>query len=209
MMDIRKALNWRYATKKFDTEKKVSDEDFDELIEAARLAPSSFGLQPWKFVVVTDPVLRKKLHEHSGQNQVTDASHLIVLTVRTDLNANYIKEYIRQISAVRNVPIESLKAYEQMMLDQIRNMTHEEIIQWSTRQVYIALGFLLETAALMHIDSCPMEGFDAEKFDELLGLKEEHLHAVALCPIGYRALDDRHSQHAKVRFDAKEIVVRK
>jgi len=207
--NIIESLEWRYATKKFDTAKKVSEEDLNEILEASRLAPSAFGLQPWKFIVVTDPVLRKKLHGHSGQPQVTDASHLIVLAVRTDLNEKYIKEYLKHISAERNVPIESLRAYEQMMIEDTKKMTREEVIEWSTRQVFIALGFMLETAALKRIDACPMEGFDSDKFDDVLELKAQNLHSVVLCPVGYRAADDSAAQRTKVRFDMKDVVVRK
>lgn len=207
--NIIESLEWRYATKKFDTTKKVSEADINELLEAARLAPSSYGLQPWEFVVVTDPVLRKKLHAHSGQAQVTDASHLIVLAVRTDLNEKYIKEHVKHIAAARNVPIESVRAYENMMMEHTKNMTPEQIIEWSTRQVFIALGFLMETAALKRIDACPMEGFDGEKFDELLELKKHNLHSVVLMPVGYRAADDSAASRVKVRFDLKDVVVKK
>jgi nitroreductase len=200
MTEIIKALNWRYATKKFDPSKKVSEEDLNELLESARLAPSSYGLQPWKFVVVTNPDLRKKLREHAwGQPQITDASHLIVLAARTDVDEKYIKEYVAEIAKQRSVPVESVKGYEDMMIGDLTQRPKDALLDWSKRQTYIALGFLLFAAALKRIDACPMEGFDPAKFDELLGLKKKNLTSVALCPVGYRA-DDPASKSVKVRF---------
>ncbi len=163
MTNIIQALNWRYATKKFDANRKVSDPDLNEILEAGRLAPSSFGLQPWKFVVITDNKLREKLKEATwSQPQVCDASHLVVLAVRTDVDAKYIRDYVKKIAEVRKVSIESLKEYENMMLGAVEGGSKNaaSVIEWSTRQVYIALGFMLETAALKGIDACPMEGFE-------------------------------------------------
>lgn len=210
MTSITEALNWRYATKKFDPAKKVSEADVNELLEAARLAPSSYGLQPWTFVIVTNPELRKKLREHAwNQPQITDASHLIVLATRTDLDENYIKKYVKKIAEVRKVPVDSLKSYEDMMAGDIAKRPQEERINWGKRQTYIALGFLLFAAVQKRIDACPMEGFDAEKFDEVLGLKKMNLTATVLCAVGYRASDDVHSQHAKVRFSKSDVVIEK
>ncbi len=210
--NIIESLEWRYATKKFDQAKKVSDADLNEILEAGRLAPSSFGLQPWKFIVITDPELRKELKEVTwSQPQVCDASHLIVLAVRTDVNEAYIKNYVKKIAEVRKVPVENLKGYEEMMVGAIKGKSKDTInhvIDWSARQVYIALGFMLETAALKKIDACPMEGFDAEKYDEILGLKKDNLHAVVLMPVGHRT-DDPAAKMPKVRFDQKDIVIRR
>jgi len=210
--NIIESLEWRYATKKFDQAKKVSDADLNEILEAGRLAPSSFGLQPWKFIVITNPELRKELKEVTwSQPQVCDASHLIVLAVRTDVNEAYIKNYVKKIAEVRKVPVENLKGYEEMMVGAIKGKSKDtinHIIDWSARQVYIALGFMLETAALKKIDACPMEGFDAEKYDEILGLKKDNLHAVVLMPVGHRA-DDPAAKMPKVRFDQKDIVIRR
>ncbi len=196
-----KALNWRYATKKFDPLKKVSEENLNELLESARLAPSSYGLQPWKLVVVTNPELRKKLREHAwGQPQITDASHLIVLAARTDVDEKYIKEYVGEISKQRNVAVESLKGYQDMMVGDLTSRPKEAVLEWSKHQTYIALGFLLFAAAQKHIDACPMEGFDPAKFDEVLGLKKHNLASAVLCTIGYRAADDPAAKNVKVRF---------
>jgi nitroreductase len=207
---IIEALQWRYATKKFDTAKKVSETDLQELLEAMRLAPSSYGLQPWKFLVVTNNELRLKLREHAwGQPQVTDASHLIVLCARTDLNEAYVKKYAESIAKTRNIPVESLKNYEQMMLGFVKNTTPEHLVEWAKLQVYLALGILLESTALKRIDACPMEGFDANKFDEILELKKQNLTTTVLCPIGYRSTDDKTATQAKVRFDANDTIIKK
>ena len=206
---IIESLEWRYATKKFDSAKKVSDEDFNEILEAGRLAPSSFGLQPWKFVVITDPVLRETLKSAAyGQAQVTDASHLVVLTVRTDVDAKYVRTYVEKIAAVRKMSVDALKGFEDMMLGTITRMTVPQVVDWSSRQAYLALGFMLETAALKKIDACPMEGFDAVQCDEILDLKKQNLHALALMTLGYRG-EDASAGYAKVRFGADEVILKR
>ena len=209
-MDILEALEWRYATKQFDPKKKVSEKDLDELLKVLNLSPSSFGLQPWKFIVVTDQELRERLREAAwNQPQVTDASHLIVLCVRTDLNEGYIRNYIHSISRIRKVPREKLKGYEDTILGFRKALTAEQTLAWSKNQVYISLGFLLEACAMKRIDACPMEGFDPKKVDELLGLEEQSLASVVLCPIGCRSKSDSHADEKKVRFDIKSVVVRR
>jgi nitroreductase/dihydropteridine reductase len=210
MADIIKALNWRYAAKKFDTARKVSDDDLNELLEAARLAPSSYGLQPWKLIVITDPELRKKLREHAwNQPQVTDASHLIILAARADVDENYVKRYVEDIAKQRKTSVEALKGYQDMMTGDVNSRSKEQILEWSKHQVYIALGFMLETAALKGIDACPMEGFDPAKFDKILELKKSNLASTVLCAIGYRAADDPAAKSAKVRFNREDIVIHK
>jgi len=207
MTNIIKALGWRYATKKFDTAKKVSENDIEELLEVLRLAPSSFGLQPWKFLVVKNPQLRQKLREASwGQPQVTDASHLIVLCARTDVDEKFVKHFVEAMAKARKVSVESLKSYQDMMVGSMAAKTEQVRIDWSKKQVYIALGMLLEAAALKGIDAAPMEGFDPQKYDEILDLKKEHLTATVVCALGYRAHDDATVKLAKVRFPKEEVV---
>ena len=209
-MEILKALEWRYATKQFDTEKTVSEKEFDEILKVLNLSPSSFGLQPWKFIVVSDKTLRKRLREAAwNQPQVTDASHLIVLCARTDLNEACIKEYIGSVAKTRNVSRENLKGYEDMILGFRKALTEEQTLAWSKNQVYIALGFLLEACALKRIDACPMEGFDPKKVDEILGLKEQNLTSAVLCAIGYRSRKDSYAGEKKVRFEIKRVIVRR
>lgn len=205
MTDLIESLKWRYATKKFDPAQKVAEGDLNELLEVLRLAPSSFGLQPWSFMVITNPELRKKLQEHAwGQSQVVDASHLIVLTARTDLDEAYVKHYIDEVAEQRDIPEESLKGYHDMMSGFIQGKPKEELVVWAQKQAYIALGMLLEAAALKRIDACPMEGFDSAKFDEILGLT--NTTTTVLCPIGYRG-DDPVAKLAKVRFKKEDVVV--
>lgn len=209
-LPIIEALQWRYATKRFDPAKKVPEKDVQELLEAARLAPSSYGLQPWGFVVVTDPAVRKQLRSHAwNQSQVEDASHLIVLCARTDINAAHVKRYVQAIAKTRGVPEESLKDYEGVMLDFIKSMAPAELVSWARHQVYLALGILLESAALKRIDACPMEGFDAKRFDDVLGLAKRNLTATVLCTLGYRATDDRAAALTKVRFAANDVILKR
>lgn len=202
-----KSLNFRYATKKFDSAKKVSEKDFDELLEALRLSASSFGLQPWKFVVVRNKELRNELRKHAwNQPQITDASHLIVLCAVKDINEDYVKRYIKSISKIRSIPVESLKNFEDIMVGFIKKHTEDSLSTWASNQVYLALGFLLFACAQKGIDSCPMEGFDRKKFDEVLNLDSRELQSVVLCTIGYRSKDDATANYPKVRFGREEII---
>jgi nitroreductase len=201
-------LNWRYATKKFDTTKKISKQDLAELLEVLRLSPSSYGLQPWKFIVVHNPELRKKLRSHAwDQAQITDADTLIVFCARQTMDENYVKNFVGSIAKTRGVAKESLSGYEQMMLGALKSKSPEGVFQWMKNQVYIALGFLLSECAQHKIDACPMEGFDHKKFDEILGLSQEGLESVVLCAVGYRAADDHYADLKKVRFDKNEVFI--
>ena len=203
-------LNWRYATKKFDSSKKISKRDFEELMEVLRLSPSSFGLQPWKFIIVHDPVLRKKLRPHAwDQPQVTDADALVVFCVLKNMDENYVKNYLERIAQVRSVTKESLLGYEQKMMGYLKGKSAEAISQWMKNQVYIALGGFLSECAYRKIDACPMEGFDSREFDEILALSKEGLESVVLCAVGYRALDDHYAGLKKVRFDKNEVFINK
>lgn len=200
-------LLWRYATKKYDPTKKVSDADLKDLLESLRLAASSYGLESWKFIVVTNPELRAKLKEAAwNQSQITDASHLIVLCAHIDMDADYIRKFVAFTAKERGVPAESMKQYEDMMIGSIMKMSKDELSVWLQKQVYIALGFALTAAANKHIDATPMEGFDKGKFDEILDLKKNNLQSVVLCPIGYRAADDYLAPLKKVRFPMEEVV---
>lgn len=207
MSDILKALNWRYATKLYDPSKKISENDFNELLEVIRLAPSSFGLQPWKFIVVENKELRNKIKEKAwGQTQVTDASHLIVFCAKTDIAEDYIKEYIKDTANIRNISPETLKGFEDMMLGFRKGHTKESISEWSKRQTYIPLGMLLQAAALKKIDATPMEGFSPEEVNEILNLKKEGLTSVALCALGYRSNDDKTVHYKKVRHNHSKAI---
>lgn len=205
-MDIIKPLNWRYAAKKFDPTKKIPANELDELLESLRMAPSSFGLQPWKFLVISDPDVKESIIPLArNQRQVADCSHLVVLCARTDLDEDMIDGYIECIAKTRRVALDSLKGLNDRMISSILAKSIADRIAWAADQVYIALGFLLFAAAQMKIDACPMEGFDKAKVDELLGLGKENLKSVVMCPVGFRAKDDKYASLAKVRFPASKV----
>ncbi|MEI6850128.1 MAG: NAD(P)H-dependent oxidoreductase [archaeon] len=204
MENLKEVLNWRYATKSFDAKKKIPAKDFDELLESLRLAPSSFGLQPYKFVVVKDMKLRESIKNAAwGQSQVTDASNLIVLCARKDLSVEYINDFVAEVANTRGVSVESLKGLHDMLLRSVKSRNKEQIHEWNKRQAYITLGFVLLSAASKKIDACPMEGFDAKKVDEILNLTDTEYGSVAFCALGYRAKEDKYASAKKVRF-AKE-----
>lgn len=207
--NILDKLKWRYATKAFDPTKKVSDADWEVLEESLTLAPSSYGLQPYKFIVVEDPAVREKLKAAAwGQSQLTDASHLVVLAYKKVLTDADVERYVDRIVEVRGGSRELLADYENLMKGSAKKAVDEGYIEtWNSRQAYIALGFLLETAALLGIDATPMEGFDAGQFNEILGLTD--YSAVAICPVGYRnAEGDWLAPLPKVRFPKEELIVR-
>jgi len=202
------ALNWRYATKKFDVTKKISDADFDVLVESVRLSPSSLGLQPWKMLVVKDVKLREKLKVAAhGQPQVLDSSHFIVFAARKNLNEEYINSYLSNVAQIRKQTDETLGGYKQMLFGSVSKKNAQQILEWNTRQTYIALGVLLESAALFKIDACPMEGFNPEQFDQILNLTETDYSSVVIAAVGYRSVEDKYASTPKVRFAKKDIVI--
>lgn len=204
---IVRQLNWRYATKKFDPSRRIQAPDWKTLEQALVLSPSSFGLQPWKFFVVNDPKRREQIRAAAwNQSQVTDASHLVVFAYRKDLGPTDVTRFIAQVSKVRNVPVESLADYRQAILGAV-SRPREQVEAWASRQAYIALGNFLTTAAMLGIDSCPMEGFDPDAVTRILGLEEQGYRAVVMAAAGYRAEDDKYARQAKVRFAAQDVVV--
>ncbi len=201
-------LNWRYTTKKFDLTKKIPKDELLIVLEALRLSPSSFGLQPWKFLVVKDENLRREIRKNAwNQEQVTDASHLIILCSLKKIDEEYIKNVVVQIAKSKGVPHQSLENYEQLIRGSVLSKTIYESSQWMKKQVYLALGMFLSACAQRGIDACPMEGFDPKKVDEILGLDAKGLESVVLCPIGYRSQDDRYSSLKKVRFERSEVFI--
>ena len=206
---ILEQLNWRYAVKTYDAAKKVSEADWAILEESLSLAPSSYGIQPYKFIVITDPETREKLKPAAyGQTQIIDASHLVVVAFKKTLNDEDIEHFVDRIIEVRGQDRESLAQYEADMKGAAkRSVDAGKIESWNSRQAYIALGFLLETAALLGIDATPMEGFDAEQFNEILGLTD--FSAVVLAAVGYRDADkDWLAPLPKVRKPLNELIVR-
>ena len=191
MSTLLENLNWRYATKKFDATKKISADDLNTLKEAVRLAASSYGLQPFKVVLVENPEIREKLKAAAwGQTQITDASHLFVFA--NDLNAGpeSVAAYIKNISETRGLPTEALGGFADMMNGVISNLSQEAKNIWTSKQTYIALGTLLAAAAELKIDATPMEGFNAAAFNEILGFDKLGLNASVIATVGYRHTED-------------------
>ena len=201
-------LHWRYATKKFDSERKISAEDWQALEQSLVLSPSSFGQQPWKFYVIRNPEVRKQLHQQAWeQSQVVDASHLVVLTIKKNINNDDVDRYIERVMEVRQTPKDKLTGMEQAIKGFLQNPPFPmDVDAWSTRQVYLALGFLIYSAALLGIDACPMEGFKPDKFDEALGLPDKGYASKVLCALGYRSSEDRLAEMAKVRYPTEAII---
>lgn len=202
------ALQRRYATKKFDSAKKISPSDWAALEQALILTPSSYGLQPWKFVVVTDPALKAKLRPASwNQSQIEDCSHLVVFLAKEDITEADVDRFVARIAEVRGVTPESLAAYKGFMMgDLVNGARHAIIGEWAARQAYIALGNFMTSAALLDIDTCPIEGLEPAKYDEILGLKGTGYRTLAACPAGYRSADDKYASVPKVRFEAADLI---
>ena len=197
-------LEWRFAAKQFDPGKSVSEENVGKIVEAIRMAPTSFGLQPFQVIVVTDPAMRTRLREAAwNQSQVTDASHLLVFCARTDV-AEHIDRYIDQMAGGDEAVKATMTGFKEMMSGFTSGMDAAMQLAWTARQAYIRLGFALAACAELGVDSCPMEGFDRAAYDTALGLPE-YLKSVALLPIGYRAAGP---DHPKFRLPL-EAVVRK
>lgn len=203
------SLNWRYATKAFDPARKISPADWSTLEQALVLTPSSFGLQPWKFVVITDQTVKDSLVPVSwGQRQVADASHIVVMAVKTEIGEADVTAYMENTAKTRGIPVESMDGFKNIILGFIANPPFGLTVKdWVTRQAYISLGNLMTSASLLGIDTCPMEGFDPEKYNEILGLTKLGLRSVVTCPVGYRAESDKYASLPKVRFPASELVL--
>ncbi|NBV86079.1 MAG: NAD(P)H-dependent oxidoreductase [Verrucomicrobia bacterium] len=205
---LTEALHWRYATKKFDSSRKIPAEQWKALEASMVLAPSSFGLQPWRFIVVESPELRAQLPAISwGQTQTVEASHMVVFAYRKGLSVADVDHFIARIAQVRNVTLESLDGYRGFILNTQKQATEQGWVDnWSSRQVYIALGQTMAAAALLGIDTCPLEGIEAAKYDALLGLEKEGYASVCGLALGYRAEDDKYAHLPKVRFATQDVV---
>ncbi len=209
MMNSLQSLNWRYATKKFDANRSLTDAQINQLLEAGNLAASSYGLQPYKLVVIQNQNLQDQLVAHSyNQHQVADASHVIVIAVRTDVDANYISAFSARMEQERGLDAGMLDPYKGMMLGTIGQLSQEDLYQWAAKQAYIVLGTMISAAAQMEIDSCPMEGFVPDQYDQLLDLESKNLRSVLVLPVGYRSEDDAAQHQKKIRMPLEEIVVR-
>lgn len=203
-------LNWRYATKAFDPAKKISDADWAALEQALILSPSSFGTQPYKFIVITDSAMKKTLKPLSwNQDQPTGCSHYVVFAAREKNTEEHVDHYLTLTASVRGIPVETLAGFKKMLMGDIVNGPRgQESFEWATRQAYIALGNFMTAAAVLGIDTCPMEGIEPPKYDEALGLAGTGFRTVVACAAGYRASGDKYATLAKVRFPASELIVR-
>ena len=203
-------LNWRYATKQFDPNRKIGAADWATLEEALTLTPSSGGLQPWKFVVVTDPDVRAKLSPASyGQPQITNASHLVVFASKCNFSEADVHAHIQRVADVQGVPVEALGQLRGMLVGGIvQSMDDSTRNAWARNQAYIALGNLLTSAALLGIDACPMEGFDRAQYDEILGLKAQGYASAVIAALGYRLPADKYASAPKVRFPKEQLIAK-
>lgn len=200
--------NWRYATKKFDSTKKISNEDLNTLKEAIRLSSSSYGLQPYKVIIVENRDLREKIQPAAwGQSQIVDASHLIVFANRTTINDTEIDAFFDKISKTREIPLEALSGYQGFMKGKINDLSEDAQNIWNSKQTYLALGNLLNAAAELKIDVTPMEGFVPAQVNEILGLNELGLNASLIATVGYRHEEDATQHQKKVRKSNEELFI--
>jgi nitroreductase len=201
------SLRWRYATKQFDPSRKIPAAAWDAIEESLVLTPSSFGLQPWKFLVIQDAGVRANLAAESWrQPQVTEASHYVVLTARTDLTAADIDAWIARMAEVQGSTPETVAPLKGMIEGFAQAMSHEARHAWNIRQSYIALGQLMTSAALLGIDACPMEGISPAGYDHLLGLEGSGYATVVACALGYRSADDKYAGIPKARFERSRVI---
>lgn len=208
MSNFIKNANWRYATKKFDATKKVSNEDLDTLKEAIRLSASSFGLQLYKVIIVDNPELRTKLQPASwGQTQIVDASHLIVFANQTKFDDADVDTYIHNATTTRNLPEGTLSGYGDYVKGALSGMPENVRPTWTSKQTYIALSNLLNAAAELQIDVTPMEGFIPDQYNEILGLSALNLNAAIVAAVGYRHPEDATQHYTKVRKSNEELFI--
>lgn len=201
-------LEWRYAVKKFDLERKLSAEKIDTLKQAFNLTATSYGLQPITMVVVANKQLQQQLVTHSfEQPQVAQASHVLVICIEKEVDADYIAKYFKQVKNVRGISSAVLDPFKDALIADFSNKDVQEIKEWSKNQAYLAMGNLLTVCAAEKIDSCPMEGFIPSAYDEVLGLETKGLTSVLVLPIGYRAKDDMFATFKKVRKDMIDSVI--
>lgn len=206
--DLVKQLQRRYAVKAFDPSQTISESTWSALEQSMVLAPSSFGLQPWRFIVITDPAIKSQLPAISwGQSQPKDCSHMVLFAARRGLDADYVDRFLESVVEVRGGEKEKLSGYRSVMLSSISSQS-ERLLEWNTNQVYIALGQLMTAAAMLDIDTCPMEGIERPAYDKLLGLQDSDYTTVVGCAVGYRHPDDKYASAKKVRFPSDQMVQR-
>lgn len=206
MASFIEALNWRYATKKFDATKKISEIDLEEILTAIQLSASSYGLQLYKILVITDPEIRAKLQPASwGQSQIVDASHVFVFCARTDVTGEDIDSYLNLKAEIQGLDPQNLEGYGDFMKKTLAPMPADQKFIWTSKQVYLALGNLLNICAVKGIDTCPMEGFESAKYDEILGLNDTGYSSAVVATVGYRSEDDKAQNETKVRKSKEDL----
>lgn len=206
MVNIIEDLNWRYATKKFDPNKKLSDEQLETIKESIRLSASSYGLQAYKVLIIEDPAIREKLMEAShGQRPVVDASHLLVFCAATQVDASDVTTYMNLIAKTRDVDVKNLEPFQNGILGSLQNKSDQEVVNWTSKQTYIALGQMIHTCASIRVDALPMEGFVPKLYNEILGLDALNLTATLACPIGFRHDEDPAQHNKKVRKSTESL----
>ena len=205
---LLEALNWRYATKFFDATKKIPADTWQTLEQALVLTPTSYGLQPYKFLVISNPAKRAELLPHSwGQKQVVDASHFVVFTARTEMTVADVDKLIQRTKELRKLPEGAFNPYRDMMLgDVVNGPRGKKAHEWAARQAYIALGNLMTCAAILGVDACPMEGLVPAEYDKVLNLNGTGYATVVACALGYRSASDKYASLAKVRYETKDLV---
>lgn len=205
---IKSALEWRYATKQFDATRKIDSDTWATIEESLILTPSSYGLQPYRFVIIQDKTLLKSLRAHSwNQSQVEDCSHYVVFSARKTMTEENVDRYVQRIAEVRSVDLETLKPYRNMMVGDVVSGPRSTVIgEWAARQAYIALGNLMTVAAVLGVDACPMEGIDPAAYDKLLNLEDSEFRTICSCAVGYRSEDDGYAAFKKVRLPARDLI---
>lgn len=199
-MNLIKNLEWRYATKKFDSSKKVSSENLEFIKKAIQLSPSSYGLQLYKVLIIENKALREKLKPASyGQSQITEASHLVVFCNYSVVTEKHIDEYFFLKSQIEKIDILDYKDYSEFIKADVNNKSQIEKDKWISNQIYLALGNLLNACAELKIDACPMEGFDAKEYNKILNLNEQGLNSAVIATIGYRSANDSSQKNKKIR----------
>ena len=205
-MNYIENLKWRYATKKFDSSKKISTDKLEKLKEAIQLSVSSYGLQLYKVIIVENATLREKLKPASwGQDQIKEASHLIVFCNYPDVNDKHVDDFLNMTAKSQGIEVKNLSGYGDFMKSKIKEMTTSDSFHWTSRQTYLALGNLLSACAELKIDSCPMEGFEPEKYNEILGVSKQGLNAAVIATIGYRSNEDHTQNRPKVRKPINDL----
>ncbi len=207
-MNIIDSLKWRYAVKKFDSEKQLSESQINTLKEAFNLTATSYGLQPLKLIVINNKIIQKELVPHSwNQTQVHEASHLLVICIPENYTSNEVKNYFNLVQKIRNTPDSIINPFREFLTSEIEAKTQEELTLWNKNQAYIALGNLMTVCAIEKIDACPMEGFIPEKYDDVLNLTAQNLKSILVLPVGFRADDCYMKDLAKIRKESQEVVI--